>query len=223
MYSRINLADHSAIGVPGLLPAHLVGLSDAQLADLDGFSDPAPDGFAGQGFWPVAFVTPAYDATLQVPDGTATVGAPDPATRTVPAVANLRALTAAELAATLSSAQAAKLAEVTAACGAAILAGYTSAALGILHTYPAKDTDQANMTASVVASLLPGLPADWTTPFWCADASLTWAFVPHTAAQIQQAGQDGKTAILAAQARLADLKAQIAAATTADQVNALSW
>ena len=118
---------------------------------------------------------------------------------------------------------AAKLAELEAACVAQILAGYTSAALGAPHTYPAKDADQRNMTASVTASLLPGLAADWTAPFWCADADGTWAMQPHTAAQIQQAGADGYAAILAARVKLAGLNARVATATTPDDLAALTW
>ena len=110
-----------------------------------------------------------------------------------------------------------------AACAAAITGGYASAALGSPHTYPSQSTDQANMIASVCASLLPGLPGDWSTPFWCADPEGVWAFHPHTAAQIQQVGSDGKAAVVAAQTKLTGLLAQVTAATTEDQVIAVTW
>jgi hypothetical protein len=102
-----------------------------------------------------------------------------------------------------------KVAELSAACRAQIVDGYDSAALGAMYHYPAQEQDQANMVASVTASLVPGLPADWVTPFWCRDAAGAWAFRPHTAAQIQQAGVDGKAAITAALEQNATLAAQV--------------
>ncbi|MEI6002742.1 hypothetical protein H3V53_38285 [Paraburkholderia bengalensis] len=123
----------------------------------------------------------------------------------------------------LDEAKAAQKAIVSQACQDAILAGFASSALGATHHYPAKFTDQQNLNASVVASLLPGLAADWTTPFWCADADGTWAWLPHTAAQIQQAGRDGKAAILACLTRNQQLADAIDAATTPDAVQAIVW
>jgi hypothetical protein len=123
----------------------------------------------------------------------------------------------------LEEIKAAQLAALQAACDAEIAAGYASAALGAAHTYPTKANDQLNMSASVVASLLPGLPPDWTTPFWCADAAGAWAMREHTAAQIQQAGSDGKAMIQAAQVKLATLSAQVLAAADAATVQAVVW
>ena len=104
-----------------------------------------------------------------------------------------------------------KVADLSAACRAQIISGYDSAALGAPHHYPAQEHDQVNMVASVTASLVPSLPVDWVAPFWCRDAVGAWAFRPHTAAQIQQAGIDGKTAITAALERNAMLAAQVQA------------
>lgn len=130
-------------------------------------------------------------------------------------------MSAAEL---LAAAQAAKVAELSTACKAAIYAGFTSDALGSAYSYPAKDTDQQNLSGSVLASLLPSAAGgDWATPFWCADAAGAWEFRAHTAAQIQQVGQDGKAAILAAMARNQSLAAQVLAATTVDAVAAITW
>lgn len=119
--------------------------------------------------------------------------------------------------------QAAQMASIQAACQAAILGGFSSSALGTPHTYPAKSTDQQNLSASVLASLMPGIPANWTTPFWCEDSSGLWSMVPHTAAQIQQVGQDGKAAILAAIIKNQTLSGQIMAATTIAGVQAIVW
>ncbi|KMJ54979.1 hypothetical protein ACG97_01150 [Vogesella sp. EB] len=96
------------------------------------------------------------------------------------------------------AARAAKLAELERDCSNAIIAGFASAALGNVHTYPAKDTDQQNLASSVLSSLMPNLPIDWATPFWCADENGNWAMRPHSATQIQQVGIDGKSAIIVA-------------------------
>ncbi|MFL9899063.1 hypothetical protein PQR71_13015 [Paraburkholderia fungorum] len=128
----------------------------------------------------------------------------------------------------LASAKASQTAIVSQACQDAIVAGFTSSALGAAHTYPAKPTDQQNLNASVVASILPGVGADWTTPFWCADSAGTWAYVMHTAAQIQQVGTDGKAAILAYLTKNQQLAAQIDAISAStpnaiDAVRAITW
>lgn len=128
--------------------------------------------------------------------------------------------TAAQL---LAQARAAQIASVTSACQTAILAGFASLALGAAHTYPAQITDQQNLSASVLASLLPALPTGWTTPFWCADASGNWSYASHTADQIQQVGRDGKAAIIAAIQKKAAIVAQINAATTIATVQAITW
>ena len=123
----------------------------------------------------------------------------------------------------LAGAQQQQIDVISIACQASIYAGFSSSALGSAHTYPAKDTDQQNLTASVLASLMPGLASNWTTPFWCADSNGDWAYVDHSAAQIQQVGQDGKTAILAALSKNQTLAAQVMAATTVAQVQAIVW
>lgn len=109
------------------------------------------------------------------------------------------------------------------ACRDQIYAGYDSAALGAVHRYPANDKDQVNMIASVASSMYPNLPVDWWTPFWCADTTGAWDYRPHTAAQIQQAGTDGKTAILVALSKNAALQQQLAAAATIADIEAIAW
>lgn len=123
----------------------------------------------------------------------------------------------------LAQAQQAQLAIVGAACASAITGGFQSSALGKAYTYPSQQTDQANLNANVVSSLLPGLPANWTTMQLCCDENGKWGYVPHTAAQIQQVGADGKAAILGCLTKHAELKAQIAAATTVAEVQAINW
>ena len=140
----------------------------------------------------------------------------------------------------LYQAQQAQYAALTSAASAAITSGFTSSALGSAHTYPSGETDQLNLTASVVASMLPGTPTIFTTLFYCATPAVAavaatstspavaavpavWAFTPHTAAQIQQVGTDAKTWIQTQQATHATLAAQVAAATTVNAVQAIVW
>jgi len=124
---------------------------------------------------------------------------------------------------TLAEAQAMQTKKISDACSAYIYAGFSSSALGSSYHYPAQDKDQQNLTASVLDSTLPDLPAGWVTPFWCQDAAGEWAFRSHTAAQIQQVGRDGKTRILAAMAQNVSLTAQVAAAATVEAVAAVVW
>ncbi len=126
-------------------------------------------------------------------------------------------------AASLSAAKAAKAVELYAACAAAIIGGFSSAALGAAYAYPSTVTDQINLMGSVTASLLPGLEDQWATPFWCQDGAGEWAFRDHTAAQIQAAGADGKAWVVACQTRLDALAQQVAAATDAQALAAITW
>ncbi|HDR9099677.1 TPA: hypothetical protein QDA86_003015 [Burkholderia vietnamiensis] len=123
----------------------------------------------------------------------------------------------------LATAQAAQIATLTQACANAITTGFSSSALGTAHTYPAQITDQQNLSASVLSSLMPNLPSGWSTPFWCADSTGAWSYANHTAAQIQQVGQDGKAAILAAIAKKVQFEQQVMAATTIEAVRAIVW
>ncbi|CAJ0704794.1 hypothetical protein LMG19089_03683 [Ralstonia edaphis] len=124
---------------------------------------------------------------------------------------------------TLEQAKAEQTDVVSSACQTTILAGFSSSALGSAHTYPAQLVDQQNLSASVLASVMPGLSSGWTTPFWCADSNGNWSYADHTAAQIQRVGQDGKAAILAAIEKKVGLVAQINAATSVSAVQAITW
>jgi hypothetical protein len=123
----------------------------------------------------------------------------------------------------LALAKSARIAALAAQCGAAIVAGFSSTALGSLHLYPMRPTDQVNMMGSVTASLLPNLPGTWMTPFWCQDEAGEWAFRDHTASEIQHAGIDGKLHVVACQITLASLAAQVDAATTEADIAAVTW
>lgn len=128
-----------------------------------------------------------------------------------------------DTAAQLAAAKTAQINALSEACATSILSGFTSNALGTVHTYPSKATDQQNLSSSVLASLMPNIPTTWTTPFWCADSNNNWAFVNHTASQIQQVGEDAKTSILTNMAQNATLAAKVQAATTIAAVQAITW
>lgn len=112
---------------------------------------------------------------------------------------------------------------ITGACNAQIVGGFISAALGAPHLYPSKATDQLNLTANVVSSIMPGVGPGWMTPQLCADASGAWAYRPHSAAQIQTVGVDAKAAIAACLLRKDALIAEIEAADSAEDIAAVSW
>jgi hypothetical protein len=109
------------------------------------------------------------------------------------------------------------------ACANAIVSGFVSSALGSSHTYPSLMTDQQNLITRETASLYPGLAADWTTSFWCADAQGNWSWTAHTAAQIQQVGMDWRATIEALQNRNAMLQAQVKAAGSLEDVRNVVW
>ena len=148
---------------------------------------------------------------------------PAPQTGLAPPVIPIASYVPPSSAQALASAQARQLTALKASCRSAIIGGYQSSALGAAHTYPSTQTDQINMLGSVSASVLPNLPANWTTVFWCADATGAWAIRPHTAAQIQQAGSDGKAWVTTCQVKLATLSAEVLAATTVAAVQAVVW
>jgi hypothetical protein len=135
----------------------------------------------------------------------------------------LTQLEAAWPAAQLASAKTQQSALLTALCDKAITDGFISSALGTANTYPSTLTDQHNLSGSVIASLIPNLPSTWTTKFWVMDSSGAWTFAAHTAAQIQQAGLDGKAWVTTQQEKLESLKAKVKAATTVTAVSDIVW
>lgn len=124
---------------------------------------------------------------------------------------------------TLDDLKTAKINELSGKCKQQIVSGFESTALGSSYHYPTKETDQLNLASSVIDSLLPNLPADWTTPFWCEDAVGVWSFKPHTAEQIQQVGRDAKAAVLACMAKNAGLAQQVLDAKTQEDVEKIKW
>jgi len=123
----------------------------------------------------------------------------------------------------LAQAKAEQASKMTEACRAAMTGGFPSSALGGAHTYPSAATDQANLNACVIASLLSAAKADWRISFWCADPRGHWALINHTAKQIQQVHADWLTAHQGHQARNQQLQAEIAKAKTVEAVQAIAW
>lgn len=122
----------------------------------------------------------------------------------------------------LAQAQASQSAIVASECGQAILDGFTSSALGAVHTYPSSLIDQQNLMTAVTLSVLPSSTAP--TSVWCQDSNGNWAFVSHTVAQIQQLGIDWKANLDSLRSKNAQLQAQITAVTsTVDAVAAIVW
>lgn len=123
----------------------------------------------------------------------------------------------------IDAARQAKVIELTQICGAKIVGGFSSSALGDVHHYPSDMKDQINLMGSVTDSIMPELPADWQTPFWCRDGDGAWAWKMHNAAQIQQVGRDGKAHVVNCQTTLATLNAKISAAKSVASVNSITW
>lgn len=124
---------------------------------------------------------------------------------------------------TLDDIKAERIAILRAACESAIVDGFTSAALGSPHTYPSDIKAQINLMGSVTDSLIPSLPADWKTPFWVCDEAGSWKWEMHNAAQIQQAGRDGKANVVRNQTKLDDLTSAVTDAKTKKAVEAVTW
>lgn len=116
-----------------------------------------------------------------------------------------------------------RVSDLRSACEAVIVGGFASDALGETHTYPSDIKAQINLMGSVTDSLMPNLPADWSTPFWVCDAQGNWKWEAHTASQIQHAGRNGKAAVVAAQTKLGELTAAVEAAKTKKAVEAIIW
>ncbi|WP_107341018.1 hypothetical protein [Agrobacterium pusense] len=116
-----------------------------------------------------------------------------------------------------------RIASLRVTCEAKIVGGFASDALGEMHTYPSDIKAQINLMGSVTDSLMPGLPSDWSTPFWVCDAQGNWKWESHTAEQIRQAGRDGKAAVVAAQTKLGEFTAAVEAAKTKKAVDAIVW
>ncbi|HQT25674.1 MAG TPA: hypothetical protein PLK99_03645 [Burkholderiales bacterium] len=114
---------------------------------------------------------------------------------------------------TLTEARATQSTLMAAACQSAIEAGFTSSALGTANIYGCKVTDQANVNLAAIGG----------GSLWCANSAGVWAFTVHTAAQAIQVQKDMATHIQSKQSTYAKALSDIAAATTAAEVQMITW
>lgn len=115
----------------------------------------------------------------------------------------------------LAEAKLVRTAGINNACAAEITGGFVSSALGTPHTYDSEETDQLNLIGAASMGV--------DIPYKCADASGIKDFRLHTPAQLKQVLADGATVKLTALQKAAVLKAQVAAAGTVDEVEAVGW
>lgn len=123
----------------------------------------------------------------------------------------------------LSDAQTAQLAQIDADCAASITGGFYSNALGAKYLYPSQQTDQANLSASVLRSMLPNTASTWSVLFWCADRYNSWGLRGHNIAQIQQVGEDGINWVSQCIAQKVVYETQVMNAQTPEAVAAINW
>jgi len=136
---------------------------------------------------------------------------------------DLTAITQAEFDAmmqpTLVEVQASKISEINTLCDKAITGGFTSSALGAVHTYQSEQIDQLNLIGVVIA----GADSMFKCGVVNADKTITWNYVMHTIAQLKQVLVDGKEHKLALLQKANTLKVQVAEATTVEEIEVIVW
>ena len=105
--------------------------------------------------------------------------------------------------------------KISSACSSTITGGFQSSALGAAHTYPSDSTTQGNVDRIAISGAGGSV--------WCGDSSNIWSFAQHTAAQVSQVQKDMVAFIQTQQTKYSTLVAQITAATTVEQVEAVNW
>jgi hypothetical protein len=118
--------------------------------------------------------------------------------------------------ATLQEAQELKAAELVAACDAEQFGGITSSAAGSPHFYTSDARDQSLLTAAVVI----GKDRSWVVRDTPGGAPYG---LEHTLAQLRTLGEDIGTLVDTAIGKKYYLLAQVAAATTIEEVAAIGW
>lgn len=112
-----------------------------------------------------------------------------------------------------------KIGEINTACEKEIVAGFKSDALGTSHNYQSEQIDQLNLIGVVTA----GQDDYFKCGVEDADGNVVWNYEMHTIAQLQKVLQDGKAIAQGLLQKANTLKAQVANATTIDEVNAIQW
>lgn len=112
-----------------------------------------------------------------------------------------------------------KITELKTACTEAIQSGFTSGALGSVHTYDsAMPIDQTNIIGAMVASL-----SGASIPFTCTDPSGYKEQRLHTSTQLQQVFQAGMQHIVINKTKYDSKKKLVEQATTIQGVNEVNW
>lgn len=108
---------------------------------------------------------------------------------------------------------------INTACRNQIISGFESSALGTPHQYPFEEEDQSNL----MSTFMLAKELNVSKVFKCWDSAGVDDYRLHTVAQLQQVGQDAETHKMTALIKARTLKAQIDAATTAAEVEAIVW
>ena len=121
-----------------------------------------------------------------------------------------------ELSAALDAVKELKLLELSVACGKQIVGGFNADVLGSTHRYKSTLEDQFNLSG------LLAVGGDRMV-VCSSDGGVTYSYALHTEAQIRDLfnlGEQLKTGLLQ---RCRDLKNQVLAAGTKDEVDAVTW
>jgi len=119
-------------------------------------------------------------------------------------------------AAMLQGIKVAKIIEMSQACEAAIVNGFVSSALGVPKVYDSDRDSQMNLIG------VAAMNSDYYYSVRDPD-SMVKTYELHTAAQIKQVLADGAAIKLGHMSLFNDLRNQIYAMTTIEEVNAVTW
>lgn len=112
-----------------------------------------------------------------------------------------------------------KLLNINTLCEAAIVGGFTSSALGSVHVYQSDRDDQINLIGLVTAGADDLLKCGVDD----GNGNITWDWKQHTAAQLKAVFDDGALFKKQQLIKANTLKAQVAAATTAEELDGIVW
>lgn len=128
---------------------------------------------------------------------------------------------------TLDELKTSKLSSINTLCEAAIVGGFTSSALGSEHVYQSDRDDQINLMGLVTAGADDLLKCGVVTTVIEEDGTeietITWEWKQHTAAQLKAVFDDGALFKKQQLIKANTLKAQVAAATTAEELDGIVW
>ncbi|KAG0188577.1 hypothetical protein DFQ28_004622 [Apophysomyces sp. BC1034] len=117
----------------------------------------------------------------------------------------------------LAAAKAAAIAALNTACRDEIAAGFSSSVVGREVFYPTTETDQRNLLSSALAAAWNAGEKGRNVPLWCRQGD-TWAYVTHTAEQVQRVNAAWVEFRTSAQQKYADATDRVSAATSVDAV-----